>query len=410
VAHALAVWLYGVKVAVIQQQRRSLRLRYTEEALERYDLNLPLLSISLPLSSIEYTDLKVRPFLDGLLPEGEPRQAIARELGLRQQDTFGLIGALGRDCAGALVIQPLDDAPPAAATTQTALPLDDKKLLELIANLREAPLGADGRVRISLAGVQEKLLLTKMRDGTWGQPIEPTPSTHILKPEIARYPHTIENEAFCLRLAGELGLSAAHVETTEVGRRKLIVVERFDRSISPEGSVTRLHQEDFCQATSTPPDQKYEEDGGPSLKRLAALLQAYASPAALDALLAAVTLNVIIGNGDAHAKNFSLLFEPSGRIGLAPLYDLMSTLVYGDDRLAMFVDNVHRTDRVTGARIMNEAESWSVPRRRAQQVVRGLLEKVPAAAEAAAAATPGVPPEILELIDIQLGRVREGLI
>jgi serine/threonine-protein kinase HipA len=118
---------------------------------------------------------------------------------------------------------------------------------------------------------------------------------------------------------------------------------------------------------------------------------------------------VIIGNGDAHAKNFSLLFEPSGRIALAPLYDLMSTLVYGDDRLAMFVDNVHRTDRVTGARIIIEAESWPMPRRRAEQVVREVIEKVPTAAAAAAAVTPGVPPEILEAIDAQLRRVREGL-
>jgi serine/threonine-protein kinase HipA len=217
VADSLGVWLYGARVAVIRQQRRSLRLVYTEEALDRYDLNVPLLSLSLPLSRIEYTDLKIRPFLDGLLPEGEPRQAIARKLGLRQQDTFGLIEALGRDCAGALVIQPLDDAPPAAPTTQTASPLDDSRLLELVANLREAPLGAGGRVRVSLAGVQEKLLLTRMRNGAWGQPVETTPSTHILKPEIARDPHTVENEAFCMRLAGELGLPAAHVETTEAG-------------------------------------------------------------------------------------------------------------------------------------------------------------------------------------------------
>ncbi len=360
-AEALGVWLSGTMVAVISRKRRQLRLAYTEEALRQYPLGLPLLSIALPLTRVPYTHLPVRAFLDGLLPEGQPRQEIARDIGVRQDDTFGLIEALGRDCAGAIVILPANEPQPSVATTHTARRLTQTEIAELVANLPEAPLGVSGRVRISLAGVQEKLLLTRMPDGSWGQPVDGTPSTHILKPEIARYPGTVENEAFCMRVAKHLGLAVANVETTEVGGRKLIVVERFDRVIAEDGSVERLHQEDFCQATAALQDQKYEEDGGPSLRKIAGILQTAASPDSTEALLRAVTLNLLLGNGDAHAKNFSILYAPTGAIRFAPLYDLMSTLFYGDERLAMFIDNVHRTNLVTAGRLTQRGSELGLP-------------------------------------------------
>ncbi|MDQ1455169.1 MAG: serine/threonine-protein kinase HipA, partial [Actinomycetota bacterium] len=209
-ADELAVWLYGDRVAGIDQERRRMRLEYSKDALDRYPLGTPLLSLSLPLTSKRYSHGVVRPFLDGLLPEGDSRRALADDLELLASDTYGLIRALGRDCAGAIVIQPADDPPPVQPTTLTAKRLNDAEIGELVANLRSAPLGVGGRVRISLAGVQEKLLLTRMPDGSWGQPVDGTPSTHILKPEIARFPDTVENEALCMRLAKHLGLAVAN--------------------------------------------------------------------------------------------------------------------------------------------------------------------------------------------------------
>jgi serine/threonine-protein kinase HipA len=404
----LAVWLYGDPVAAIEQQRGRMRLTYSEAAFERYPLGIPLLSLSLPLTTQRYTDGVARPFLDGLLPEGAPRLAIANDLNLRAADTFGLIRALGRDCAGAVVIQPRADPPPVHPTTRTAERLTEPQLGELIANLRSAPLGITDRVRISLAGVQEKLVLTRMPDGSWGRPVDGTPSTHILKPELAEYPHTVENEAFCMRLAKRLGMDVAAVETTVVNGRKVIVVERFDRVVHDDGSVERLHQEDFCQATGTPPTKKYQEDGGPTLRRIADILQAVSTPDAVERLLGAVTLNVLIGNGDAHAKNFSLLHEPAGTLQIAPLYDLMSTKYYGDDRLAMYIDDVRRTSRVTADRIVNEAVAWGISRRRAVDVVADLIERTPAAVHAAREETDGVPSEIPGIIDTQLEQLRSG--
>jgi len=407
-ANALAVWLYGTRVAVVEQERERLRLHYTPEALERYALGVPLLSLSLPLTPRHYPHGVVRAFLDGLLPEGEPRRAIAADFDLRAGDTYGLIRALGRDCAGALVIQPDDEPTPLPPTTKTAEPLTEAAIGDLVANLRSAPLGVDARVRMSLAGVHEKLLLTRMPDGSWGRPVEGTPSTHILKPQIAEYPNTVENEAFCMRLAKHLGLSVSAVETTTINGRRVIIVERYDRNVHADGAVDRIHQEDFCQATAIPPEKKYEEDGGPTLRRIAGILQSVAGPDSLETLLRAAAINVLIGNGDAHGKNFSLLHDASGSLGLAPLYDLLSTLVYGDDRLAMYIDNIRRTNRVTADRIVNEAARWGLSRRHASEIIAKILDRAPTAVQAARDETEGVPVAILQVVDSQLAQLRGG--
>lgn len=405
---ALAIWLSGTKVALVEQERGRLRLAYTEDALDRFPLGSPLLSLSLPLTSRRYPQGVVRAFLDGLLPEGDARRAVADDFDLVTSDTFGLIRALGRDCAGALIIQPDDEPPPPQPTTLTAEPLSEADIAGLVGNLRSAPLGVGSDVRISLAGMQEKLLLTRMPDGSWGSPVVGTPSTHILKPEHASYPNTVENEAFCMRMAKHLGLPVAGVETTTIEGRRLIVVERYDRVVGPDGRVERLHQEDFCQALGIHPEKKYQEDGGPSLQRLGEVLQAVASRDSLEMLLRGVTLNVLIANGDAHGKNFSLLHARSGALELSPFYDLMSTLSYGDNQLAMYVDDVRRTDRVTADRIVNEATKWGISRPRASEVVEDVLARAPEAAEAARRDTDDVPTSVLETVDSQLGRMRSA--
>jgi serine/threonine-protein kinase HipA len=400
----LSIWLYDLEIATVELERRKLRLRYTQPALDSFPRGVPLLSSQLRLSDESYPNAAVRAFLDGLLPEGDPRRAIADDLGLRADDTFGLARALGRDCAGALVIQPHSEGPPPAATVLTAERLTESDVGELVANLRSAPLGADSRARISLAGVQEKLLLTRLPDGAWGRPVDGTPSTHILKPEIQGYPHTVENEAFCMRLAKNLDLPVADIETGVAAGRKLLVVSRYDRVVDRDGAVRRIHQEDLCQATGTPPVRKYQEDGGPSLLEFAAMLGA-TDPDSLPTLLAATTLNVAIGNGDAHAKNFSLLHDRSGALRLAPLYDLLSTFIYGDKRLAMYIDSVQRTDRVTLERLLNEAASWGMSWASATITVSDLLERLPAAIEQAAAETPDLPGDLLELVQAQSERL-----
>ncbi len=401
----LGVWLSGALVATIDQDRRGPRLTYTPEAIRLHGLGTPLLSLSLPVRAERFTQGSVRPFLDGLLPEGEARRIIARDLKVDPDDTVELIALLGRECAGALIIQPLDDDRPPGMTTSTAEPLSDEELANLVANLRSAPLGVGGRVRVSLAGVQEKLVLTRMVDGGWGRPVDGTPSTHILKPEIAAYPNTVENEAFCMRIAKHLGLEVAEVETIEVAGRKLLVAERFDRLVGPDGTVERIHQEDFCQATGMRPVDKYEEDGGPSLSRIAAIVASVSIRGSLERLFQSVLLNVVCGNGDAHAKNYSVLHERAGAVRLSPLYDVMCTLAFGDDRLAMYIDDVRRTERVTTERLVNEGVRWGLTRRRCVELAAAMLDGAPAAIQMARQETDGVPDPVLSAIERQLARL-----
>jgi serine/threonine-protein kinase HipA len=152
--------------------------------------------------------------------------------------------------------------------------------------------------------------------------------------------------------------------------------------------------------------RKYQEDGGPSLRRVADILGAVGPRDSLESLLRATTCNVLIGNGDAHAKNFSLLHKPSGSLELSPLYDLLCTLHYGDDRLAMYVDTVHRSTRVTAERLISEAASWGLARRIAAEVVADVLERASTAISAAADETPDLPIEIPTIVKSQLDRLQ----
>ena len=211
-----------------------------------------------------------------------------------------------------------------------------------------------------------------------------------------------------MRVARHLGLPVANVETTTIDGRRLLVVERFDRNVHPDGSVERVHQEDFCQATGRLPTMKYEDEGGPSLRQIAEILQSAAAADSVEVLLRSVTLNVVVGNGDAHGKNFSLLYERSGGLILSPLYDVLSTLHYGLDKLAMYIDNVHRTNRVTADRLVAEATRWGLSKQRASKIVADVLERAPSAIEAAHNETGDLPDEIVVVARRQLTQLRSA--
>ena len=410
-ASALTIWLGSLEVATVERDGRGrLTLSYTQRAQQEFQGGTPVLSVSLPVRPKRFANQVTTAFLDGLLPEEEPRRAIAAELDVAASDVFSLLAALGRDCAGALVVQPANTPPPIAPSTANAERIDQDSLDDLVANLRSAPLGVGGRVRLSLAGVQEKLLLTRMPDDSWGRPVDGSPSTHILKPAIEGFPDVVANEAFCMRLAFHLGLSVASVQTTSIGDREVIVIDRFDRQVGADGSVVRVHQEDFCQALGVPPNKKYEAHGGPSLSQVAEILKGFAASEDLAALLRAVTLNVAVGNCDAHGKNFSLLHLASGALRLAPLYDVLSTRIYDglSDHLAMSIDTIQVADRVTGERIVNEATSWGMSQREATEVVDDLLDRLPEAITAAASQTPGVPNRLVDYTNQRAAELRGG--
>jgi len=186
----------------------------------------------------------------------------------------------------------------------------------------------------------------------------------------------------------------------------VLVVARYDRIVDADGNVQRVHQEDFCQALGYPPKRKYEEDGGPGLRKLADTLSGV-DPESLPTLLAYLVVHVLVANGDAHAKNYSLLHTRDGVLSLAPLYDVMSTLRYQVEYLAMYVDAVQRLERVTGASVINEATNWGMSRDTATRIVVDMVGRAPRAIELASRETKDLTDEVLDTVQSQLRALEE---
>ncbi|MGH8980128.1 MAG: HipA domain-containing protein [Acidimicrobiales bacterium] len=377
----LFVWLQGDHVATLERRRGVLRLAYTETARNRWGLGYPLVSVSLPIALRPHHGRVVERFFDGLLPEGQLRRTLAYDFRIAETDTFGLLRELGRDCAGALVLTP-EPAPP-SSTTLGAAPVGDDEIAGRIENLPMFPLGADDFVRVSLAGMQHKLLLVRTGRG-WALPVG-APSTHIVKPAIAQFPGSVENEAFCMRLARHAGLRAATVDVERFGGKSVLVVERFDRILLPGGGVRRMHQEDLVQALGIDAGRKYESSGGPSLRQVAKLLSDWRAPAAeVCDLLRTIAYVVAVGDADHHAKNITIVHGDDGAIGLAPLYDVMCTRSYPAVTVtpAMFVNGKRDIDRVHADDLIAEGTAWGLAEDVATSAVTGVLAALPEAIEA----------------------------
>ena len=289
------------------------------------------ISQSLPLREAVFEERECAGYFGGLLPEGYNRDLVARNIGITPHNDYAMLKVIGGECAGAVsILDPAAPPPSAPTASYQSIPLDE--LESVLDTLPQKPLLAgEAEIRLSLAGAQNKLALHRDENG-FALPLHESPSTHILKPEPEAFPGLVENEAFCLRLAGDLGLPSASAETVHIGKHKCLLVKRYDR-INGASSIRRLHQEDFCQALGITSRYKYQSEGGPSLKQCFDLVRAASSSPAKDliTLFEAMLFNFLIGNNDAHGKNFSLLYVPDGqanRVVLAPLYDLVSTVTY----------------------------------------------------------------------------------
>ena len=374
-ARALGVWMDGVRIAELRDGTGdSIRCAYTEEALELWPRNSPLISCSLPLGPRPQEAIA---FCKGLLPEGRALQTMADRARLATSDTFGLLARYGRDVAGALIIS--SEAP--EERRFGVAPYTPESLREQVEDLEDHPLGAHDDSELSLAGLQDKLLLVGLEGGGWGRPLRGRPSTHILKVDNLRYPGLIEAEAHCLLLARAVGLSEIEIELETLGESQCLIVSRFDREVDGE-EVRRVHQEDLLQALGIDPDgnrrrAKYEGRHGPRLKDAAELLDSYAPdpPAQLDRLTQIATFTALIGNADAHAKNLALLHRSPQEIELAPLYDTVPTALWPKLRAeaAMAIGAQVILSDVTIDDVVREAGFWRHSEDRAEQAARDIV-------------------------------------
>jgi serine/threonine-protein kinase HipA len=413
VIKSLSVWWDGAVVGALQIDEHG-DLAFTYDAAWLADPAKRAISISLPKRAEAFNRRETRPFFAGLLPEEGQREAVARALGVSKGNDFRLLEQLGGDVAGALTLWPEGEAPPTGNGLAEAEPLDDAHLVKILDTLPTRPFlaGSEEGLRLSLAGAQQKLPVVLV-NGRIALPVPGQPSTHILKPPISRLPGTTENEALAMRLAERVRLSVAPAEPRRVEDRPYLLVERYDRVVDAEGAVRRLHQEDFCQALGIAPEKKYASEGGPTFPPCFDLVRrASSQPArAVINLMEAAIFNVILGNADAHGKNFSLLYGPRGGIELAMLYDLMCTAAYPDVH-AKFAMKIGK--RATLAEFT--ADTWDdfareigmgapFVRRRARILAERTLEVLPGTAdEIANLGFEG--PELRRIQEVVQGRAR----
>ena len=359
------------------------------------------LSLSLPLRESRFDGAQALPFFEGLLPEGDVRAAIARQLGISERSPAKLLRALGKDCAGDVAVLEEDDPyQPPAEDAYAHLP-------EGLSRIARNPFGEISRLRagnrLSLAGGQEKIALyhdgREPIDAGWYVPLAGSPSTHIVKPQVHdAYPLLAHNEYLCMRLARRVGLDVAEVDFVD-DARPLLVVERFDREktgCSGEMGLElfhRLRQEDFCQALGFDSSRKYEADGGPSIADMLAALLAHSARFLDDReeLLRLISFNYLVGNCDAHAKNYSVRLGAGGVIRLAPAYDLVATTVYDGSFgaelarwMGMRIGSHSNIDRITGDDFALLASELGIPPKRMASTVRGMSEAMLASFDAAA--------------------------
>ena len=325
---ALIVSWDGARAGALHSDSRG-RLGFTYDESWLANASVPALSVSLPKRARAFDDDECRPFFAGLLPEEKPLEAVARALGTSKGNPFALLAALGGDVAGAITLVADDAQAPGLSAAAATDGLTEDALADILSTLPKRPLlaGQDG-LRLSLAGAQAKLPVVLV-DGRVALPAPGQPTTHIVKPAMAQFRGTVENELLVMRLAAALALDVAPVDARVASGRPYLLITRYDREQDEAETTRRLHQEDLCQALGVPPARKYQSDGGPSFKDSFELIRRVSARPAADVLklLDAAIFNAVAGNCDAHGKNFSILYRGT-TLRLAPLYDLLCTVAY----------------------------------------------------------------------------------
>lgn len=372
------------------------------------------ISLSLPLREQRHHGRPVLAVLENLLPDAEPlRRQIAERVEAEGSDPYSLLAKVGRDCVGALQFLP-DGENPGPPGQVSGTPIDDAGIAYILKNLAKAPLGmgVDGpEFRISIAGAHEKTALLRL-GGKWHVPRGTTATTHILKPPIGivgaglDLRRSVENEFLSLAICRALALPTADASIEDFKGKRALVVERFDR-VWDGKRLLRLPQEDFCQATSTPPSRKYEADGGPGMVRILELLRASNRPLEDQRLfLKTQVVFWLLAVIDGHAKNFSIHLMPGGGFRLAPLYDVLSAwpaakgphLHYKKAKLAMAVgkNRHYKLAEIRRAHFEQTCALARVPARMAREIMDEIADTAPAAvSNAISSLPPGFPSRIL---------------
>ncbi|RDU98615.1 type II toxin-antitoxin system HipA family toxin [Trinickia dinghuensis] len=332
----LNLWMNGLPVGYWEHVRGGETLAYWNEWIA--DSQGRPLSLSLPFapSNAPYRGAEVANYFDNLLPDSEAiRRRIATRYKTGGTSPFQMLAKLGRDCVGAIQMLPPDEEPRDLESI-TGRAMNETDIARLLRDIPVQPYPAQHEpiddLRLSIAGAQEKTALL-LHGGQWLIPQGNTPTTHIFKLPLglvgnmqADMRTSVENEWLCSKILAAYGLDIAQCEIAHFEDQKALIVERFDRRLSEDGTwIMRLPQEDMCQATGTPVLNKYQADGGPGIETIMGILSD-SERAAADRrhFFSAQIIFWLLAATDGHGKNFSIAHRPANRYAATPLYDVLS--------------------------------------------------------------------------------------
>ncbi|MBE9639257.1 type II toxin-antitoxin system HipA family toxin [Salipiger mangrovisoli] len=312
--------------------------------------------------------MKLMPFFSNLLPEGHLRRYLAEKAGINEKREFFLIQALGRDLPGAVTVEASDD---------DAWPLTD-----------DLDAGAEGdgdnahenALRFSLAGVQLKFSAVIDAAGGLTIPASGIGGGWIVKLPSQEYRGVPENEFSMMSLARMVGINVPAIDLVDIDGiknlpdgidrlgDKAFIIERFDR----REDGTSVHIEDFAQVYGVYAENKYKKA---SNRNIAAVIAAESDHADVAEFIRRLTFNTLIGNGDMHLKNWSLIYPDQRNAKLSPSYDFVSTIPYlPGDQSALNFSRTRRFDEFTEDELLHLASKAALPRKLVIETARETVE------------------------------------
>ena len=318
----LSVRLNGIEVGVLSLVNGKMEFAYKD------NVKYPI-SLSLPLTNEVYKEKVCRSYFGGLLPENpNMRDLLSKKYKISRDNDFKLLDAIGRDCAGAISFHQKSEPEMSEDFVEVRGQVLSEE--ELYKHIEELPYKPYMGNRLSLAGAQEKTAVCLI-DGKIALPDIDIPTTHIIKTALPKYTQSIQNEFICMNVARKVGIEVPNVEIMNANGIEFLLIERFDREFK-DGKIRRILQEDFAQSLGVQSRDKYDV----TIKDCVWVLNQTTVPAKSKMeFVKRVIFNYLIGNTDAHSKNFSISFN-DGVIGFTPAYDLLCSSIYDcDQRIAM---------------------------------------------------------------------------
>lgn len=332
-------------------------------------------------------------FLRNLFPEGNAFDLLLESQNLSKNNLYAILITMGMDTAGILSFS---DTEYQKEKTKLRRVSEDELIEKLSSNDLQELITWDGKYRLSVAGVQNKLNIFINSDYEFMLANGRFSSTHILKFASEKFATIVINEFFCMKLAETVDLKVADVSYKKFGNHEALIVERFDRKIT-ETEVKKRHIIDGCQSLDMPPEYKYEHNfgsgehvkhirDGVSFNRLFEFAKVCSVPAiATQKLLDWMIFNLIIGNSDAHGKNISFFVGSSG-ITITPFYDLVSVTYEAskiekiDTHLAMAIGDNFNVNNITAYDMLSLADeagiSFSLLKKRVVRLTTLVLNKI----------------------------------